>query len=201
VPRLRSVVLLHHFDFSRTVLPWSQLTSIKAERTTPTVVADILLEAPVLRNLECTLRNTPYVVRAVLPLVQIQSLILHDFTNSLGYNSQQISQYPIASSAWKWFPLSPPSCPDHTVPSTPSTSPTPIVTRRIIVPLSPPSKSSKYSRIPDNSDDDKDERYTALVDYCSLRNLGREHFFFKKGCFHHNGDCASSFHLFSRKPR
>ncbi|KAJ7247556.1 hypothetical protein C8J57DRAFT_1189964 [Mycena rebaudengoi] len=88
--RLRSVVLLHHFNFSRTVLPWSQLTSIKAERTTLTVVADILREAPVLRNLECTLRNTPAAPRAVPPLVHLQSLILHDGTNSLGYNPQRL---------------------------------------------------------------------------------------------------------------
>jgi hypothetical protein len=60
------------------VLPWSQLTSIKAVRIKPAAAADILRQATAVVKFTCTLWLDTTVPGAVPPLIHLESLILRD---------------------------------------------------------------------------------------------------------------------------
>ncbi|KAJ7259423.1 hypothetical protein C8J57DRAFT_1185214 [Mycena rebaudengoi] len=88
-PQLTSVALGVNFNLSEVVLPWSQLTSISAERLTPAMAIDILRRATALVNLNSTLwaaSATPGVVQP--PALHLQSLTLRDGDNLLGPQQQ-----------------------------------------------------------------------------------------------------------------
>ncbi|KAJ7257080.1 hypothetical protein C8J57DRAFT_555544 [Mycena rebaudengoi] len=80
-PQLKSVVLGVFFYPPQVVLPWSQLTSITAERIDPAVAADILRQATALLDFSCTVWDDDIVPGAVPPLIHLQSLILRDDNN------------------------------------------------------------------------------------------------------------------------
>ncbi|KAJ7246242.1 hypothetical protein C8J57DRAFT_1678539 [Mycena rebaudengoi] len=83
-PQLKSVVLGVLFYPSRVVLPWSQLTSITAEKLEPNVAADILRQATAIADFNCTIWVDEVVPGAVPPLVHLRSLILRDDNNDPG---------------------------------------------------------------------------------------------------------------------
>ncbi|KAJ7257016.1 hypothetical protein C8J57DRAFT_1517066 [Mycena rebaudengoi] len=82
-PQLKSVALSALFH-PRVVLPWSQFTSITAEKLEPTVAADILRQATAIVDFDCTVWVDDVVPGAVPPLVHLQSLILRDDNNDPG---------------------------------------------------------------------------------------------------------------------